>query len=271
MTTRSISAPLVSCLIVIVIGLTACGGGGSRGDAVATVGGTAITKPELNHWMSTLTGGDFYEVSHQHTVPAGLVSEPADYPACVASLQAAEAKARTGQAKLTSAAPKATAAQLLTKCRQLYIALRLQAIAYLVNAHWTFGVYADLGLTASDGELKRTLEQVKAAEFPKPGQFERYLAGNRRTLADEYVVLRLNVLSQKLEKRAHYQGTKPVIRKLSEVGRKWTAKTDCQPGYVVPHCRQFKKWRTIVADPAVLLEQVATITGLPCVNKEACG
>jgi len=132
-------------------------------------------------------------------------------------------------------------------------------------------VYTDLGLTASDGELRHTLEQVKAAEFPKPGQFERYLAGNRRTLADEFVVLKLNVLSQKLEQRAHYEGAKTVIRKLSEVGRSWTAKTDCRAGYVVPHCRQFRKWRTVVADPAVLLEQVATITGVKCVNREACG
>lgn len=268
--TRSMPALLASC--VLATGLSACGGGdGIPGNAVARVGETAITKAELGHWMSTLTGGDFYEVAREHTVPAGLVSEPPNYSACVASLEAAAASARSGQQTLTSAAPKATAAQFLTKCRQLYIALRLQAVAYLVNARWTIGVYTDLGVRTSDAEVMHTLEEIKAAEFPKPGQFERYLASNRRTLADELLVVKLDVLSQKLDQRAHREGTKAALREFSEAGRRWTAKTECRAGYVVPHCRQFRKWRTIAADPAVLLEQVATVTGIPCVNKEACG
>jgi len=270
MITHPISALLAVCLAII--GLTACGGGGGiPGDSVAQVGGTAITRAELDHWMSTLTGGDFYEVAREHTVPAGLVSEPPNYAACVASLEAAAASGRTVQPKPTHAAPQQTAAQLLSKCRQLYVALRLQAMAYLVNAQWTIGVYADEGVRASDAEVMRTLEQVKADEFPKPGQFERYLASTRRSLADELFVLKLNVLSQKLQQKARTEGTKQVIRKLSEAGLRWTAKTSCRPGYVVPHCRQFRTWTPSARDPAVLLEQVATITGIPCINREACG
>jgi hypothetical protein len=264
------AAALAVCLVLI--GVIACGGGGGiAGDSVAQVGATAITKAELGHWMSTLTGGDFYEVARGHAAPAALVSEPPNYAACVSSLQAAAAGAhRTGQQQPASAAPRTTAAQLLTKCRQLYVALRLQATAYLVEAHWLIGAAAEDGVTVTDGEVLRELQRIKASEFPKPGQFQRYLAANRRSLADELLVVKLHVLSQKLQEKMSSGGKRATI-KLSEVGQRLTAKTSCRPGYVVPHCRQFRKWRTIVRDPAVLLEQVATITGLPCINREACG
>ena len=70
----------------LAVGLTACGGGsGSSGDVVARVGETAITRAAVSHWMGTLAGGDYYVMSSQHTVPAGLVSDPPDYAGCVAS------------------------------------------------------------------------------------------------------------------------------------------------------------------------------------------
>lgn len=271
MSTRSILTSLGIFLAAIALEVTACGGGSVSGDALAQVGGTAITRADLNHWMATLSAGDFYEVSRNHRVPASLVSEPPNYAACVTSLEAAAASARRAQAKTASPATKQSAAQLLTKCRQLYVALRLQTVAYLVNAYWTIGVMGDLGVRASDADVHRLLEEIKTREYPRPGEFERFLAATRRSLADELLVVKLNVLSQKLQQKAHTEGIKPLARKLSEAGRRWTAKTTCRPGNVVPHCRQFRKWRTIAADPAVLLEQVATVTGIPCTNKEGCG
>jgi hypothetical protein len=267
---RYILAVLVTSLVVI--GFAACSGGGghSSGDAVAQVGETAITRAELDHWMATLTGGDFYGVARSHRVPAELASEPPNYPACVASLQAAGDSARSQQTSGSAPSTKQTAAQLLSKCRQLYVALRLQAISYLVNAEWNIGVYADLGIRASDAEVQRLLKEVKATEYPAPGQFQQFLTNNRRSLADELLVLKVNVLEQKLQRKVGIEGVKRISAELSEAGKKWTDKTDCRPGYVVPHCRQFRKWKT-TTDPVVLLERVATITGIPCINREACG
>jgi hypothetical protein len=267
---HAVCAVIVASLAITVA--TGCGhSGGIPGNAVARVGDTAITDAELDHWMSTLIGGDFTEVGRGHTVPAGLVSEPPDYARCVASLEAAAPKPPGGSRELASAPAKQTAAQLLVKCHRLYQAIRFQAAAYLVNARWATGVYADLGITASDADVKRLLAEVKEREFPKPGQFARYLAVNRRSLSDELFVLKLNVLSNKLERKIHAEGLRPVTRKLSEAGQRWTAKTTCRPGYVVPHCRQFRKVAKTQPDPGILLEQVATITGIPCVNREGCG
>ena len=49
------------------------------GDAVAQVGDATISKATLNHWMSTMVGGDFAEDSTV-TAPQGLVSDPPTMP-----------------------------------------------------------------------------------------------------------------------------------------------------------------------------------------------
>ena len=262
-TNRYVSA--LGAVAVAVVSLTACGGGGaSSSDVVAQVGETSITKADLNHWMSTLAGGDFNEVSAKHTVPAGLVSEPPNYAACVARLEAVAANAATGR-------PKPAAAQLLSKCRQLYQALRLQALSYLVRAHWLIGLEGEVGVKATDEEVMQLFKEARAREFPKKGEFQQFLANTRRSLADEMFVTKLNLLSQKFQQKLT-TGGKQMIARFTEAGRKWTAKTNCRAGYVVQHCRQFtKEPPPSTPPPSILMEQVAVITGRPCVNSPACG
>jgi hypothetical protein len=266
---RSRIVPLACCsmaLAITCVGLAACGG---SGDAVAHVGAHAIMKSEVSHWMGTLAGGDYNEVSHGHTVPAGLVSDPANYPRCVRSLQTTAATAKT-----SSGPPTPTSAQLSVKCRQLYEALRQQAAAYVVNAQWVVRVDSEGGATASHAQVMQRLQRVKKAEFDRPGQFERYLASTRRTVADELVVLKLDLLSEKLQAKLGTTNDKQqLINTLTEAGEAWTGKTSCQPGYVVEHCKQYISTpsRPDSPSPAVLMEQVATIAGHRCNNREACG
>jgi hypothetical protein len=250
---------------VAVLGTTAgCGGGDSTTSAVvANVGSTKITKAEVNHWMGTLAGGDFYEVAHAHTIPAGLVSEPANYAACVTRLEAAAASAKTAKAP--------TSAELLSKCRQLNRALKQQAIAYLVEADWIIALAAEEGVTARDQEIKQLYGRIKAEEFPTESKLKQFLSAHRRTLADELFVVKLDVLREKLSHKLT-AGGKPTLIKLTEDGQRWTAKTSCSQGYVAPHCKQFTGASTTgsLPSPAVLLEQVAAITGVQCVNRLAC-
>ena len=160
------------------------------------------------------------------------------------------------------------AAQLLAKCHELYVALRLQATAYVIEGDWLIAVAAALGVRASEAEVQSGLRQVKTREYPAPGQFQSYLTNSRRSLADELFVVKLNVLEQRIGKQI---GTHAQQVALLEAGHRVTAETDCRPGYVVLHCRQFKTSRTTGRSPVVLLEKVATITGIPCVNRAACG
>jgi hypothetical protein len=275
----------VVVLLLVLVGVSGCGGGQAKpygggqsdppaaqkdlpGAVIAKIGGTTITKAELNHWMATLTGGDFYDVGRGHEVPGRLASEPPDYAACVASLQAAAAKARGGRAGAKPPASNVSAAQLLNKCHELYVALRLQATTYVVEGHWLIAVAAALGVRASEAEVQSMLRQIKTREYPRPGQFQRYLANSRRSLDDELFVIKLDVLEQRLGKQL---STHAKQIKLLEAGHQVTAETDCQAGYVVQHCRQFTTSKKLPHSPVVLLEQVATITGIPCVNRAACG
>ncbi|HEY4452292.1 MAG TPA: hypothetical protein VGN13_11950 [Solirubrobacteraceae bacterium] len=218
----------------------------------------------MSHWMSTLAGGDFYELSRGHTVPTGLVSDPPDYRACVAHLGASVAGPPTGRPP--------SAAELLRKCSQLYAALREQAVSYLVNASWTIGLYGEVGIQATPGEVNRLFEQIRAREFPAATQLTHYLAARRWTLADELFVVRQDLLSQKVQARLS-AGGQQAYASLTEHAQRWTAKTTCRAGYVVRHCAQFTESRTAGAapSPAVLMEQIAALMGVSCTNEPACG
>jgi hypothetical protein len=213
--------------------------------------------------MNTLAGGDFWELSHKHTIPAGLVSDPPNYTRCVDRLGAVSAAA--GQ--------KHTTAELLRKCRQLYQALKQQAVSYLVGAQWRIALDAEVGITASDKEVDELYRQTRREEFPSDADQARYLAERRRTLADELFVLKLDLLSQKTIAKLE-AGGRPLLAKFNAAGRRWEGKTSCHPGYVVLHCKGF------VAEPqpsaslppaSILMEQVATLTGVECINRAACG
>jgi hypothetical protein len=213
--------------------------------------------------MNTLAGGDYYQVSRKRTVPTGLVSDPPNYRGCVGHLESIAANS-------PSRKPKPTGLQLLTKCRRLHQALKKQAISYLVNAQWAIALDREQGVTASDREVRQLLDEIKAREYPKKGELERYLAATRASLSDELFVVKLNVLGQKLLHKVEVGGQK-VNAAFTKEGERWTAKTTCSPGYVVEHCKQYKGEPTPApTSPSVLLEQVAELVTGQCVNLPAC-
>jgi hypothetical protein len=253
---------------VVALGLAACGGSGSS-DTVAQVGGSSITRATVSSWMSTLGGGDYYELSGQQTLPAGLVSDPPNYARCVSTLETAIAASAQRGFKLPVAL---TPADLLRKCRELNQALRTQATTYLVQAQWEASVDRDEGIIASDQEVQQLFKKVKAEQYPTAADLRHYLASTRSNLADFLFILRLDVLQQKTTRRLGAEGQR-VLAAFTEAGKRWTAKTTCSTGYVVEHCKQFRGG-PIYADtlsPAILMEQVAALVTGRCVNQAACG
>jgi hypothetical protein len=254
---------LVLLTICIAIGGLAACGGGSSGNVVAQVGADPITKASVSHWMATLAGGDYYQLSSKRTVPEGLVSEPPNYARCVARLEAAAASAPVKGGTQTGVA-------LLTKCRQLYQALRTQAVGYLVSARWLINLARDEGLTATDAEVTQLYNQLKAREFPKPAEQQQYLASRRLSLADELLIVKLDVLGQKVTQQIA-SGGKQATARFIEAGKKWTAKTTCDAGYVVEHCKEYTgQAASSVPAPSVLMEQVARVVTGRCINLAAC-
>jgi hypothetical protein len=213
--------------------------------------------------MEVLAGGEFFELSHGRTVPPGLVSDPPDYGGCVARLEAA------AKAPPVGGGAKPTAAGLLSKCRELYQAFRLQTMSFLVYSRWLAGVLGEQGVRASDGEARQQLQQLRAKQFPKESELQQFLASRRRSVADELLLIKLDLLSRNAAAKLK---DKQAVVGLTEAGQRWTAKTSCLQGYVVQHCKQYTPSSTSTMPPSsILIEQVATITGSRCVNRPACG
>jgi hypothetical protein len=263
-------------LMVTTAVLTACGAGGGNasgasssttsqaGEVVARVGATPITRAEVNHWMSTLAGGDYYEVSFGDTVPEGLVSDPPRYSVCVAHLEGAAAKA-----PLKGNQPSSV--ELLTKCRELHQALRLQAIALLVDVEWILGLAAEEGISASAKEVLAAYNRSTAERFANRSALSRNQVARRISVSDELLLFRKNVLASKLIAKLKSQGG---VASISRLEARWAPKIDCRPGYVVEHCKQFHS--TPPPSPsqpsaAVLLEQVNGLATGHCRDTPNCG
>jgi len=262
------SKSLRTTIVCVLVGLMAssgagCGSSGSSSHAVAHVGKVAITTAQIDHWMHTLIGGDYFELSHGHIIPEGVVSLPPDYPRCESTLQAT-----------SDNAPVKTPLnreQLSRKCREIYQALKLQATHFLVNAAWLAEIDRDLGITASDQEVAKLFKEFKAREFPSAADQKRFFTEHRINMVDELTVLRLDVLKQKNGKLLGEEN-KAKVQNLLREEQKWNARTSCQLGYVVEHCKEYTKSPTQIAVAAsVLMEQIAALARGRCTYPAACG
>jgi hypothetical protein len=214
--------------------------------------------------MATLAGGSYYELSGRQTVPAGLVSDPPHYGQCVARLEAAAAAAPNKKYQ-------ASGVQLLNKCRELNLQLRLDAVGLLVSVHFVFGLARSGGVSTSDAEALAALKKSNAERFPTPAALSADQAAKRISLSDELLLMKKDVLAERLIAKLKAQNNGAFILRAEA---EWTAKTDCKPGYVVEHCRQYHEAPRTASSPpsaAVLLEQVAALLTGRCTNLQACG
>lgn len=210
--------------------------------AVAQVGNTLITTTQLSHWMSALLGGDFYE-GVRIVAPTGLVSDPPDYPRCVASL------------RRFAVAAKPSTAELESKCHELNEALEQQALESLIESQWTINREAELGLKVGPAEIQKAFKRLSAREFPTPAALHKYLALRGWTLSVELVLVQRDVLGTKLLRKL--KGAQALMTYSRESARKDKAETSCRSGYVVESCREYSGPASTTPSPAILIEQIA--------------
>jgi hypothetical protein len=248
---RSFLRALAALLLVsLLLGLASCGGGSGE-KTVATVGHTKLTQATLSHWMGTVLGGD-YRASLGATAPEGLVSDPADYSRCAS----AAARVAPGKAKLSDA-------ELRLKCRQLNAGIKQQALAYVLSVLWQIEEGNELGSPATEAEVTLRMGQLAARDYHGPAQFAKTLATLRRTVADERFLVKRNILEDRFlarakKKAAETGGGPQTIRKLVlQRNAKWTARTNCSPGYLAWECKQYGSSKEVSPAPAVVLEELA--------------
>lgn len=212
--------------------MSACGRSDSiPNNAVVSVDGESITKDTFNHWMMVTAVS-----SQAATTGKPVVPDPPDYTACIAHLEATQPKPVKG-------APKPTEAQLKTQCKAQYKSLQSQVLSFLILSKWILGEASSLGVKVSDKEVKKQFDKLKTQQFPKPAEFQKFLSTSGQTVSDLLLRAKLNLLSSKIQQKVINQAAKPqtaLSTFAQEFKKKWTAKTDCYAGYVVPDCKQYK-------------------------------
>jgi foldase protein PrsA len=179
--------PALGAVLFALVGLSACGG--IPGDAVVSVSGKSITKDTFAHWMNVAAAS-----SATTTTAAAkpVVPDPPTYKACIAHLAATAPAPAKGQK-----APSQT--QLKSQCEQQYKSLQTEVLGFLISSNWVLGEAASLGVKISDKEVTKQFEKIKTQQFPKPAEFQKFLASSGQTVSDLLLRVKLNLLSSKIQ------------------------------------------------------------------------
>jgi foldase protein PrsA len=166
-----------------VIGITACGG--IPGNAVVQVDGKPITKTTFNHWLGVAATSTAVSGGTKTVVP-----EPPNYSACISHLAATQ-----------TTKPAPTHQQLKQQCATQYKQLLSEVLGFLISSNWVIGEANSMGIKLSDKEVKKQFETIKNQQFPKPEEFEKFLATSGQTVSDLLLRVKLNLLSQKIQQK----------------------------------------------------------------------
>lgn len=220
------------------------------------VGEHAITKTEVEHWMSVLMGEG---TDGRRSTPP--VPVPPRFEACIA-----DPRERT---RLAFQQVHPTREQLKADCKLEYERFKLKALYLLISYQWVKGAAEELGVKPDQRELARQLSAYERAYAGIAGSFGRYLRLIRGTRADIELTLELNQLTQRIEAKVGGAGggarssSRSRESLLADFGKKfkvrWLARTDCRPPYVVPICRQYRR----PARPPKLVPPSVPLTHMP--------
>jgi hypothetical protein len=221
----------VAAAILAALALSACGSDASK-DAAITVGKSSVSKADVAHWVK-VEAVISHEVIPKGPPAKGLIPDPPDFVACMGYERAQRPAA-------ARKAPPRTPAMLRQACQQRYEAIRNHVLAILTTFQWLQAEGDKLGVGPSDAEITKRLANLKTEQFSSPAGFNAYLKNSGETLADERLVLKINLLVTKLEHYIVARDGKKASAFFTNFPRRWAAKTSCAPGYVIPNCRQYK-------------------------------
>jgi hypothetical protein len=115
-------------------------------------------------------------------------------------------------------------------------------MGFLISSDWVLGEAADLNVHVSEGEVRQMFDRIRTQQFPKQKGFKAFLKQSGQTVADLLFRVRLNILSQRIQKHvlAGHRGARNKQRALERFVHgfrlKWMAQTYCDPTHAVQDC-----------------------------------
>lgn len=179
----------LGAFFVAATALVACGDSGNDvpGNAVASVDGTAITRAEYEKWAEITAQGSAAEGQ------TAVVPDPPDYTRCIAELRE--------QAEASRRGPRPSDVTLRAQCRQQHEQLVEQTMSTLIQQVWIEKEAEEQGVTVSESEVRRQLEETKRQSFPTERDFQRFLRDSGMSAEDVEERVRIQALATKLTRK----------------------------------------------------------------------
>jgi foldase protein PrsA len=228
----------VACVAVALAGCGSSKGGGSGGlpaGVAVQVGTRTISEAAVAHW-TPIEAILATEVFPKGPVPKGVVPDPPNYTNCISY----EKQLNASHADIE---PKPGVAQLKTECQKRYHATRQHILDLLILYQWMLSEAAEKHMNITDQEAIADLKEHEHSQFTSPTAFQNYLAWTGLSMADEILRFKNNLLANKILKNViGNPRLNAEQRHRAYVGfiQKWVAKTNCNPRYIVPNCKQYK-------------------------------
>ena len=117
-----------------------------------------------------------------------------------------------------------------------------EVMGFLLSSDWVIGEAAQLGVNVSEAAVKRHFDHIRAEQFPHRREFRKFLRNSGQTIADLLLRVRLNILSQAIQKHvlAAANGAEAKQRALSEFIKsfkaRWQSQTVCVKAFTVLDC-----------------------------------
>jgi foldase protein PrsA len=213
----------LTAALALSAGLTACGGGGIPGDAVAKVGSDSITKTTFDHWMKVAAVSTIGAAGGEVVVP-----DPPNYSRCISHLELTSSKVKGAKPPTSSA--------LKSQCETQYKTLLNEVMGYLISSEWVLQEGNSLGIKLSDKEVHKRFESIKGEQFPKPAEFEKFLKTSGQTVSDLLLRVKLNLMSEKVQShivKEHKNVTEAEVKKFYEENKSHFGSPEKRAVYIV--------------------------------------
>jgi hypothetical protein len=121
-------------------------------------------------------------------------------------------------------------------------ALVVAVMGFLISSDWTLGEATALGVTLTAGQVRHSFEKLRRQQFPHRHEFARFLRSSGETVADLLFRVRVNMLSQAIQRKAlsagHSEAEKArlLAEFISGFKARWQPQTYCATRFAVPSC-----------------------------------